>query len=134
MNLLILLACFFIIFPIHLNYCYNQNVKNYQHIINDEVSLPREISITEFQYQGMIDWGGWTWTYYTLSMFPGQTSTPVEGRHVNSDGFVCDTDGYIILASVDLPPYTVVETPFGYRGKVYDTGCPHGILDVYSDW
>lgn len=88
----------------------------------------------EFMYQGVISWNGWNWTYYLMSMFPGSTSTPVEGRYVNSDGFVCDGDGYIILASVDLSPYTVVETPFGYTGKVYDTGCPSGVLDVYTNW
>jgi len=67
-------------------------------------------------------------------MFPGSTSTPVEERYVNDDGFVCDGDGYVILASVDLAPYTIVETPFGYIGKVYDTGCPSGVLDVYTNW
>ena len=88
----------------------------------------------EFIHQGVINWNGWNWTYYLLSMFPGSTSTPVQGKHVNEDQFVCDGDGYVILASVDLPPYTVVETPFGYMGKVYDTGCPSGVLDVYTDF
>ena len=88
----------------------------------------------EFIHYGIINWNGWNWTYYLMSMFPGSTSTPCPGRWVNDDGFVCDPDGYIILASVDLPPYTVVETPFGYIGKVYDTGCPSGILDVYTNW
>ena len=88
----------------------------------------------EFIYAGIINWNGWNWTYYTLSEWPGQTSTPVEGRYVNNTGFVCDPDGYVILASADLSPYTVVETPFGITGKVYDTGCPSGYLDVYVDW
>lgn len=88
----------------------------------------------EFMWQGVISWNGWNWTYYLMSMFPGSTSTPVEGRYVNNDGFVCDSEGYIILASADLSPYTVVETPFGYTGKVYDTGCPSGVLDVYTNW
>lgn len=100
-----------------------------------EVQKPkRQIEITDFQYAGVINWGGWSWTYYLMSMFPGSTSTPCPDRWVNDEGFVCDPDGYIILASVDLPPYTVVETPFGYMGKVYDTGCPSGILDVYTNW
>ena len=98
------------------------------------VSAQKIYSKEEFIHQGVISWNGWNWTYYLLSMFPGSTSTPVEGKHVNEDQFVCDGDGYIILASVDLPPYTIVETPFGYMGKVYDTGCPHGVLDVYTDF
>ena len=107
--------------------------------INDQkeiiaVSAQKIYTKEEFIHQGVINWNGWNWTYYLLSMFPGSTSTPVQGKHVNEDQFVCDEDGYIILASVDLPPYTVVETPFGYMGKVYDTGCPSGVLDVYTDF
>ena len=97
-------------------------------------TLDRVIELDDFRYRGIVDWNGWNWTYYLMSMFPGSTSTPVENRWINDEGFVCDQDGYIILASVDLDPYTVVETPFGYMGKVYDTGCPHGILDVYTNW
>lgn len=98
------------------------------------VSAQKIYSKEEFIHQGVINWNGWNWTYYLLSMFPGSTSTPVQGKHVNEDQFVCDGDGYVILASVDLPPYTVVKTPFGYMGKVYDTGCPSGVLDVYTDF
>lgn len=99
-----------------------------------EQKLTRVIALDDFRYAGVLNWNGWNWTYYTMSMFPGSTSTPCPGRWVNDDGFVCDPEGYIILASADLPPYTVVETPFGYMGKVYDTGCPSGILDVYTNW
>ena len=87
-----------------------------------------------FRQAGVINWNGWNWTYYTMSMFPGSTSTPCPDRWVNEQGYVCDPDGYIILASADLAPYTIVETPFGYTGRVYDTGCPSGVLDVYTNW
>ena len=100
-----------------------------------QIDQPQEaISIADFQYVGIFSWNGWQWTYYLMSQFPGQTSTPVEGRYVNDRGLVCDKDGYVILASVDLPPYTVMETPLGQMGKVYDTGCPHGIIDIYTNW
>lgn len=92
------------------------------------------ISIADFQYVGIFSWNGWQWTYYLMSQFPGQTSTPVEGRYVNENGFVCDSEGYVILASADLPPYTILQTPLGELGKVYDTGCPHGIIDIYTNW
>lgn len=98
------------------------------------VSAQKIYTKEEFIHQGVINWNGWNWTYYLLSMFPGSTSTPVQDKHVNEDQFVCDRDGYIILASADLPPYTIVETPFGYMGKVYDTGCPSGVLDVYTNF
>ena len=56
----------------------------------------------------------------------------IPGRY--SDGnFVRDENGYICLASSDLPKGTVVDTPFG-KGKVYDTGCPSGTIDVYVSW
>lgn len=100
----------------------------------ENILSSRAISLEEFHYKGIIDWNGWKWTYYLMSQFPGSTSTPVQGRYVNDEGFVCDNEGYIILASVDLSPYTIVNTPFGYQGKVYDTGCPSGILDVYVNW
>ena len=100
----------------------------------EELLSSREVSLEDFRYKGVINWNGWNWTYYLMSQFPGSTSTPVEGRYVNDEGFVCDSQGYIILASVDLSPYTVVDTPFGYQGKVYDTGCPYGTLDVYVNW
>lgn len=99
-----------------------------------EQTLTRIIPLDDFQHAGVLNWNGWNWTYYTMSMFPGSTSTPCPGRWVNDDGFVCDPEGYIILASADLSPYTIVETPFGYMGKVYDTGCPSGVLDVYTNW
>lgn len=125
----------------YIGYIYNsylteENNKNEISTQKEEIQIKTQkiFSKEEFQYAGIISWGGWQWTYYLMSQFPGSTSTPVEGRYVNEDGFVCDGDGYIILASVDLPPYTIVQTPFGYVGKVYDTGCPHGILDVYVNW
>lgn len=99
-----------------------------------EQTLTKIISIDDFQKAGTLNWNGYIWTYYLMSQFPGSTSTPCPGRYVNSEGFVCDPEGYVILASADLASYTMVETPFGYMGKVYDTGCSSGYLDIYTDW
>lgn len=126
----------------YIGYAYNKylaatEVDDSQKVVDaqtSQIAIPAIHTKEEFIHQGVINWNGWNWTYYLLSMFPGSTSTPVQGKHVNEDQFVCDEDGYVILASVDLPPYTVVETPFGYMGKVYDTGCPSGVLDVYTDF
>lgn len=126
----------------YIGYAYNKylaatKVDDSQKVVDTQTSqtaIPAIYTKEEFIHQGVINWNGWNWTYYLLSMFPGSTSTPVQGKHVNEDQFVCDEDGYVILASVDLPPYTVIETPFGYMGKVYDTGCPSGVLDVYTDF
>lgn len=45
-----------------------------------------------------------------------------------------DKNGYICLASSSLKKGTVVKTPFGAKGKVYDCGCARGTLDVYTNW
>lgn len=51
-----------------------------------------------------------------------------------ADGIYRDSDGYIVVASSDLPQGTVVEgTPFG-ACKVYDSGCASGTLDVYTNF
>lgn len=51
-----------------------------------------------------------------------------------SDGIYRDADGYVVVASSDHPQETVIEgTPFG-ACKVYDTGCPSGTLDVYTNF
>ena len=123
--------------PIHLdNTPIETNLKTAEQKAEEieEQKLTRVIELDDFRWAGVVNWNGWNWTYYLMSMFPGSTSTPCPGRWVNDEGFVCDPEGYIILASVDLAPYTVVETPFGYMGKVYDTGCPSGTLDVYTNW
>ena len=87
----------------------------------------------EFQNLGIIDWGGWCWTYYSQNDMPGE-DLPIPGRYVDENGYVCDENGYICLASSSLDKGTLVDTPFGKMGKVYDCGCLNYILDVYVDW
>lgn len=51
-----------------------------------------------------------------------------------SDGIYRDAEGYVVVASSDLPQGTVVDgTPFG-ACKVYDSGCASGTLDVYTNF
>lgn len=51
-----------------------------------------------------------------------------------ADGIYRDSDGYVVVASSDLPQGTIVEgTPFG-ACKVYDSGCASGTLDVYTNF
>lgn len=53
---------------------------------------------------------------------------------VGADGIYRDADGYVVVASSDLPYGTIVEpTPFG-ACKVYDSGCPSGTFDVYTNF
>ena len=71
-------------------------------------------------------------TWYSQRVLPGG-GLDIPGRHVNEEGFVCDKDGYICVASSTYPKGTIIETSRG-MGKVYDSGCKPGILDVYVDW
>lgn len=89
----------------------------------------------EFQNSGVISWGGYNWTYYSELVLLGD-GLNIPGRHTTEDGYVCDGDGYIVLAAdlSMLPRYSIVDTPFGREGKVYDTGCAYGVLDVYVRW
>lgn len=102
---------------------------------NDSIGSAAIYSPSEFMNAGVINWGGYRWTYYSELILPGG-GLNIPGRHTTSDGYVCDGDGYVVLA-VDLsmlPRYSIVDTPFGYTGKIYDTGCAYGTLDVYVGW
>lgn len=87
-------------------------------------------TLRDLQFQGIIRWGGYKYTYYSQRVLPGG-GLRIPGRHVNAGGFVADKDGYIVLAS-SKPKGTVLPTPFGYMGKVYDRGTYGNHLDVYT--
>lgn len=87
----------------------------------------------ELRYHGVIYEGGWRWTWYSQRVLPGGGLT-IPGRHVDENGYICDENGRICLASSDLEYGTVVSTPFGKEGCIYDCGCSSGTLDVYVDF
>lgn len=71
-------------------------------------------------------------TWYSQKVLPGG-GLKIPGRHVNNEGFVCDRDGYICVSSSTYPKGTIIETSRG-MGKVYDSGCASGVLDIYVNW
>lgn len=82
---------------------------------------------------GLIDWGGWTWSWYSELVLPGG-GLDIPGRHT-SGGYVRDGDGYICVASDVLDYGAVIETPFGSAGRVYDCGVGNdNWIDVYVSW
>lgn len=85
--------------------------------------------LDDFMFRGVIYWDGYKFTYYSEKVLPGG-GLRIPGRHVNADGYVADEDGYIVLAG-DAAMGTVFETPFGYKGKIYDRGTVGNHLDVY---
>lgn len=84
------------------------------------------------KYKGVNYFQGHRETYYSQKVLPGH-GLNIPGRHVASDGTIRDEDGYICVASSDYPKGTVVETSLG-MGKVYDSGCASGTIDIYTDW
>lgn len=71
-------------------------------------------------------------TWYSQKVLPGG-GLNIPGRHVAADGTIRDEDNYICVASSDYPKGTIVETSLG-TGKVYDTGCASGVIDIYTNW
>ena len=96
---------------------------------NDGRSGDAGDTLEQFMFTGAVNWGGHKFTFYSQQVLPGP-GLEIPGRHVNADGYVSDADGYIVLAG-DAPKGTVFETPFGYRGKIYDRGTFGNHLDVY---
>ncbi|MBP1324804.1 hypothetical protein JOF28_000036 [Leucobacter exalbidus] len=86
-------------------------------------------SLEEFMFSGVVNWGGYRFTFYSEKVLPGP-GLAIPGRHLNPGGYVSDEDGFVVLAS-DHPKGTVFETPFGYPGKIYDRGTFGNHLDVY---
>ena len=82
--------------------------------------------------KGVVYYNGHRETWYSQKVLPGG-GLKIPGRHVDSRGLVCDGDGYICVASSDLVKGTIVETSLG-TGKVYDSGCASGTIDIYCDW
>lgn len=83
---------------------------------------------------GSIRYNGHRETWYSTNEAAGKnTAVSIPGKHVADDGTIRDADGYICVASSDLRFYSTVMTSVG-PGKVYDCGCSHGTIDVYTTW
>lgn len=85
-------------------------------------------------YIGVVYYNGHKETYYSQRVLPGG-GLNIPGRHVAEDGTIRDENGYVCVAADPsfLPYGSVVETSLG-TGKVYDSGCAYGTVDIYTDW
>ena len=109
-----------------------------QYIVNSK--YPATTVTPTYNGAGLTKRGGVYWnpntglkeTWYSQKVLPGG-GLKIPGRHVNDEGFVCDGDGYICVSSSTYPKGTVIETSRG-MGKVYDSGCAPGVLDIYVNW
>lgn len=96
-------------------------------------STVSKYSLNNLRYRGIIRWNGLKFTYYSQSVLSGN-GLRIPGRHVNSGGFVADGNGYIVVAHSSASKGTVINTPFGYKAKVYDRcgNCASNHYDVYT--
>lgn len=85
---------------------------------------------------GVITWKGCRFTWYSQRVLPGR-GLKIPGRHADKQGFICDKDNYIVVASTRAmkKKRTIVPTPFGKYGKCYDCGAGGSRWrDVYVAW
>lgn len=111
-------------------YMYNEYLSQTQ--VEPEIYEPI-YTASYFKKMGMIDWDGWTWTWYSENVLPGG-GLDIPGRHVGDNGYIMDENGRICLASSVLDYGTILDTPFGAEGCIYDSGCADGIIDTYVSW
>ena len=83
-----------------------------------------------FKSQGVIYQNSIRYTYYSSNVLY-HYRTPE--WNAGSDGIYRDSAGYIVVASSDHSQGSVVSTPFG-AGKVYDSGCASGTIDIYTNF
>lgn len=108
---------------------------SYTDVGNFNVSSGECISASEFQRNGIyFGDNGYSYTYYSERVLPGG-GLDIPGRHVNDEGYICDVNGNLCIASDDLPKGTVMDIPFGTgTAVVYDCGSGSGNIDVYVSW
>ena len=102
----------------------------------EEPTVPtchKKYSCSRFKKLGRVRYGNYTYTWYSQRVLPGG-GLNIPGRHLNEHGLVVDENEYVVIASDDLPHGTVVDTPVGIQGIIYDEGSGNGNLDIYCDW
>lgn len=86
---------------------------------------------SSFKRDGVWYYGGFKYTWYSSNVLRHYRT----GEWAPDDqGIYRDADGYAVVASEDFPFGSVIsDTPFG-AAKVYDCGCPSGVIDVYVNF
>ena len=104
------------------------------YLSDDKMNIPDPIyEAHEFRTLGVVYYNNYRWTWYSQNVLPGG-GLNIPGRHIDYNGFVCDEDDYICLASGKLNKGAVISTPFGKYGKVYDYCETWGTIDTYCAW
>lgn len=89
------------------------------------------VSPADFKLRGRVYFNGWSFSYYSERVLPGKRLN-IPGRWSDTY-FVKDREGNICVASSELKWGTYIMTPWG-QGRVYDSGCAKGTIDIYVTW
>ena len=87
------------------------------------------VSAAEFQYQGVVEYGGREETWYSSNALY-HYRTPE--WTADSDGFYRTDDGYFVVATDAYEEGAVIQTSRGLA-QVLDSGCGDAI-DFYTSW
>ena len=98
-----------------------------------QVNQEAMYSASYLKQMGVITWNNYRWTWYSQKVLPGG-GLNIPGRHVDENGYVCDENDRICLASGFVDKGTVVSTPFGKEGCVYDYCATANTYDVYTNF
>ena len=112
---------------------YKKSQKEIERVIETVAISSALYTPGQFQNLGVVYYGDYKWTWYSERVLPGG-GLKIPGRNNDENGYICDEDGYICLASSTLSKGTILNTPFGKQGKIYDSGCAVGTVDVYVGW
>ena len=112
---------------------YKKSQKEIERVIETVAISSALYTPGQFQNLGVIYYEDYRWTWYSERVLPGG-GLKIPGRHNDENGYICDEDGYICLASSILSKGTILNTPFGKQGKIYDSGCAVDTVDVYVSW
>lgn len=118
------------------NIVYNSYMKFFK-AIEEEAEEIEEEYWEPVEYYSSYDYsdsdGGWRYTEYYPSENTGAFAYAPDLEIVlGDDGAYRDKDGYVVVASSSLGKFDTVDTPYG-QGKVYDTGCAAGVVDIYTN-
>lgn len=97
---------------------------------------PRRYTGAQLRKAGAILWGGYKFTWYSQRVLPDPTNwLGIKGKHIDKEGFICDSKNYICLGSNTANRGKIIPTPFGKFGRVYDAGYVGTYwFDCYTDW
>lgn len=117
--------------PLRLDrYLYQEEEKTPQKASKVPNSSTQSSGGNSFKRQGVIHYNGYSFTWYSSRVLRHYRT---DEWSAGEDGIYRDDEGYVIVSSSDLSQGSTVDTPFG-AGKVYDSGCPSGTIDVYTNF